>query len=175
MNNPYLAQRQGLIFAAAMLMSTFMPFITVMFFSASLWNVVSFVSMAARYSSEVPSGVRTALWLYYLLYAVPIAAGGLIVRELQGLAGQTLRLAVGFIGLIGPFAVIALSSALIGASVPDRPSSGEPGSSEIMWQMMSNLGFGWMLLILASAGLIAVGFGWAPFGTPPGGDGDTRP
>lgn len=172
----YLRARPGLPWAGAMLLSCFLPFLAIPFFSASLLTLPSTISfylnLATAFGGDSNAAevrtVRFALWSLYLLYLVPAAAAFLIYRELQLEAGRRLRLAVGLAGLLTPFAVSVLFVAIVASARPDRPgASPAPGPGnplELGLNVTSFMGAGWVLLILASAGLVAAGFGWNPLG-----------
>lgn len=180
----YLSQRPGLTPAGLIIVSCFLPFISVPFLSVSLFGIVSYVSSALSMASAFgggSAGARLALWSFYLLYAIPGSAGWLIYREFRGEGSPGLRRKVGLIGLAGPFAVYFLSALIVAASTasraptftydrtlggtaPNMGASGAPGmGAPDISSILSVIGIGWVLLAVASASLIAVGSGWSPF------------
>jgi hypothetical protein len=171
----YVKRRPALIFALVILLGCMLPFLSVPFFSMTLFSLPStasfFINLAGAFGGNAEpgmAGVRAAVSSLYLLYAIPAAAGWLIFRELGGAATRRLSLVVGIIGLATPFVTSAVSSAIARASVPTRAGGAHteiPNPIEAMFQMLSYIGIGWMLIALASAGLVALGCGWSPFGT----------
>lgn len=180
----YLSQRPGLAPAGLIIVSCFLPFISVPFLSVSLFGIVSYVSSALSTVSAfggASAGARLALWSFYLLYAIPGSAGWLIYREFRDEGSPGLRKKVGLIGLAGPFAVYFLSALIVAASTasrvptftydrtlggtaPNMGASGAPGmGAPDISSILSVIGIGWVLLAVASASLIAVGSGWSPF------------
>ncbi|MEA3015742.1 MAG: hypothetical protein QOI38_464 [Sphingomonadales bacterium] len=176
----YVKRRPALVFAVLILTGCMLPFLSVPFFSMTLFSLPStasfFVNLAGAFGGNAEpgiAGVRAAVSSLYLLYAIPAAAGWLIFRELGGAATRRLSLVVGIVGLATPFVTSAVSSSIARASVPRRASGTQaeiPNPVEAMLQMLSYIGIGWMLIALASAGLVALGCGWSPFGTREGRD-----
>lgn len=171
----YVKRRPALVFAVLILIGCMLPFLSVPFFSMTLFSLPStasfFINLAGAFGGNAEpgmAGIRAAVWSLYLLYAIPAAAGWLIFRELGGAATRRLSLAVGIIGLVTPFVTSAVSSGIARASIPPRTARAHteiPNPVEAMFQMLSYIGIGWMLIALASAGLVALGCGWSPFGT----------
>jgi hypothetical protein len=162
-----------LIFAALILVGCMLPFLSVAFFSMNLFSLPStasfFINLAGAFGGNMQpgmGGIRAAVWSLYLLYAIPAAAGLLIFREIAGTATRRLSLVAGIIGLVTPFVTCAISSAIAAASLPERGRGARteiPNPIEAMFQMLSYIGVGWMLIALASVGLVALGCGWSPF------------
>jgi hypothetical protein len=121
------------------------------------------------------AAMQWALACFYLLYIVPAAAFWLIVREIQGLASNILRIAVGICGIVTPFAVWILSAIIASTTMPAGAGRSNPataplaaaGSFPDIVQFLSFIGIGWYLLIAASICLIAAGVGWNPFRRQP--------
>jgi len=170
----YLKERPALAFGALILLGCLLPFLSVPFFSMTLLSLPNtasfFVNLAGAFGGDAQpgiGGVRAAVWSLYLLYAIPAAAGWLIFREVGGAASRRLSLVVGTIGLATPFVTATISTLIVRASAPSgsgRPRE-FPGPLDAMVHMLSYIGIGWMLIILASIGLVAIGSGWSPFGT----------
>jgi hypothetical protein len=171
----YVRRRPGLVFAALILVGCMLPFLSVPFFSMTLFSLPStasfFINLAGAFGGNAEpgmAGVRAAVSSLYLLYAIPAAAGWLIFRELGGAGTRRLSLVVGIVGLVTPFVTSAVSSTIARASVPARAGGTRteiPNPVEAMFQMLSYIGIGWMLIALASGGLVALGCGWSPFAT----------
>ena len=169
----YLKRRPSMAFAALMLLGCLLPFLSVPFFSMTLISLPStasfFVNIAGAFGGAQPGigGMRAAVWSLYLLYAIPAAAGWLIFREIGSAASRRLSLTVGLIGLATPFVTAVISSAIVRATMPVRTAAGSqreiPNPGEAIVQLMSYIGIGWIVIIVASAGLIAIGSGWSPF------------
>ena len=47
---------------------------------------------------------------------------------------------------------------------PPRGRSELPSPTDAVVQTLSFIGIGWMLIIVASIALVAIGCGWSPFG-----------
>lgn len=168
MDNPYLAERPGLVFAGLILVGCLLPFISLGFIAPNLLDMVGLMTIALGFGA-IPAGLTLSLALYYLLYAVPIMAGWLIFQEARGQASAGLRARVGVIALAGPFAIVMLSSLLMGAAVGEAGYSsgfdrGLGQGGDFGLRLISSISFGWMLIIAAGAGLVATGMGWSPFG-----------
>jgi len=170
----YVKRRPALVLALLILIGCMLPFLSVPFFSMTLFSLPStasfFINLAGAFGGNTEpgmAGIRAAVWSLYLLYAIPAAAGWLIFRELAGPATRRLSLIVGIVGLATPFVTSALSSAIVRASLPVQGRGARteiPNPIEAMFQTLSYIGVGWMLIALASAGLVALGCGWSPFG-----------
>jgi len=170
----YVKRRPALVFAALVLVGCMLPFLSIAFFSMTLFTLPStasfFIDLAGAFGGNTEpgmAGLRAAIWSLYLLYAIPAAAGWLVLRELAGGATRRLSLVVGIVGLATPFVTSAVSSAIARASLPAQgraPRTEIPNPLEAMFQTLSYIGVGWMLIALASVGLIALGYGWSPFG-----------
>jgi hypothetical protein len=164
----YLAARPGMIFAILILLGCFLPLISVAVVSANLFSTVSWISLALNFMYATPAGLKFGLFLYYLLYAVPISAGWLIFQEARGQASDRLRIWVGAIGLAGPFLIAIVSSLIIRSSLGDSRyypgfGGGPGGMGEMGTSIIPYISFGWILIIAASIALIAVGAGRSPF------------
>ena len=169
----YLAARPGLPLAGAILLSCFLPFLSVPFFSLTLFglpNTMSmFLNLATSFGRDAHGvdvqSLRLAIWSLYLLYLIPLAAGWLIFREIRAEATRRLRLAVGIVGLATPILVSILSSSLAGSAARTvrRGPDTVPNPFEFSANVLSFMGAGWILLIFASAALVAIGLGWNPF------------
>lgn len=155
---PFLADRPGLPFALAVLLACFLPFISLGFISVNLFDLISITSMIGNFSPGAAS-VQGGLWLFYLLYAVPLVAIWVIVQELRRAAGGGLRVGGGLFCLAGPFAIVIGATELLKAGIPHRA-----GAPDFNLNLVSNMSVGWVLIAIAGAGLVAVGLGWAPFG-----------
>ena len=163
-----------MVFASLVLIGCMLPFLSVPFFSMTLISLPStasfFINLAGAFGGNAEpgmAGIRAAVWSLYLLYAIPAAAGWLIFRELAGAATRRLSLVVGIVGLATPFVTSAVSSAIARASLPAQGRGARteiPNPLEAMFQTLSYIGVGWMLIAAASAGLVALGCGWSPFG-----------
>ncbi|HYJ31181.1 MAG TPA: hypothetical protein VEW25_12680, partial [Allosphingosinicella sp.] len=169
----YFKRRPAMILGLVMLAGCLLPFLSVPFFSMTLFSLPStfsfFVNLAGAFGANTQPGMggaRAAAWSLYLLYTIPAAAGWLIFREVGGTATRRLSLAVGLIGLAMPFVTAIVSTLIVRASAPvqgaRRPDI--PNPADAVLQMLSHIGIGWMLIILASIGLVALGSGWSPFG-----------
>lgn len=169
----FLANRAGLPFAAVVLLACFMPFLSISMISPSLFGTVSFFSTVMAFAGD-SLGMKLGLWLYYLLYAIPLSAAWLIFQELREQASAGLRAKVGLIGLVGPFAIFIVGGLIVRASLPARMFSGTTsrprGGGDLGLAIISHFGFGWVLIAIASAALVAVGMGWSPFGRDDPGD-----
>ena len=155
---PFFADRPGLPFALAIFLACFLPFISLGFMSVNLFDLVRITSMIGNFSTG-SGNVQTGLWLFYLLYAVPLVAIWVIVQELRRAAGRGLRLGGGLFCLAGPFAIVIGATELLKAGIPHRA-----GPGDFNLNLVSNMSVGWILIAVAGAGLIAVGLGWSPFG-----------
>jgi hypothetical protein len=166
----YLAARPGLVFAGLLLLACFLPFISAGFLSLNLFNLVGVTSMAGNFAYGAGGGVQLGLLLFYLLYAVPIMACWLIFQELRGEASAALRRWTGLVGLAGPFAIIILASLLLQSGARGGPFGRGPRGGGLTSSLLSGMSFGWIMIIVASIALLAVGLGWSPFGKKGEGD-----
>lgn len=162
-----LRARPGLPFALLVLLACLLPLVTpaVRFAPAlSLIDVVGYAASLRRYASLVPGASGDAVlafYGFYLLYLVPLAAAWLAIREALGIAGDRLRLAVGLIGLLVPPLAFGLVALIFGRSLPPREGL---QLTDTLVQLLTSPGIGWILMIAASAALIATGCGWRPLG-----------
>lgn len=166
----YLAARPGLVFAGLLLLACFLPFISAGFLSLNLFNLVGITSMAGNFAYGAGGGVQLGLLLFYLLYAVPIMACWLIFQELRGEASGALRRWTGLVGLAGPFAIIVLASLLLQSGARGGPFGRGPRGGDLTGSLLSGISFGWIMIIVVSVALLAVGLGWSPFGKKDEGD-----
>lgn len=170
----YVKRRPAMICAVMMLLGCVLPFLSVPFFSMTLFGLPStasfFVNLAGAFGANTQpgmGGIRASVWSLYLLYAIPGAAGWLIFREIVGAASRRLALGVGITGLATPFVTTTISTITFRASLPATGPGAVrevPNPLEASLQLLSYIGIGWMLIIVASIGLIAIGSGWSPFG-----------
>lgn len=160
---PFLADRPGLPFALAILLACFLPFISLGFMSVNLFDLISITGMIGNFTPGLgaPGGanVQGGLWLFYLLYAVPLVAIWVIVQELRRAAGGGLRIGGGLFCLAGPFAIVIGATELQKAGIPHRA-----GADDFSLNLVSHMSVGWILIAIAAAGLVAIGLGWSPFG-----------
>jgi len=170
----YMKQRPAMLFGAVMLVGCLLPFLSVPFLSMTLFSLPStasfFVNLAGAFGANTQpglGGIRAAVWSLYLLYAIPASAGWLIFREVGAGATRRLALTVGLIGLATPFVTALVSTLIVRSSGPAQAASGRaqiPDPANAIVQMLSYIGIGWMLIVVASIGLVAIGSGWSPFG-----------
>lgn len=155
----FFADRPGLPFAATILIACMLPFVSLGFVSPNLFDLVGFTSMIGNFSPMSGGGVQTGLYLFYLLYLVPVAAILLGVQEFRRASGMGLRICIGLFCLLAPFAIVIGATKLIGGSVPHRGPD---------FDLVSHISLGWILIAAGGLGLIVLGLGWSPFG--PGSD-----
>jgi hypothetical protein len=153
---PFLADRPGLPFALVILVACFLPFLSLGFFSVNLFTLVDVTGLMGSFSRG-SGNVQFGLMLFYLLYAVPLVAVWVAFQELRRAAGTGTRIGGGLFCLAGPFAIVIGAGELI-------KSAGPRGRGAPDFNLLSNISFGWIVMAIAAAGLLAVGLGWSPFG-----------
>ena len=152
---PFFADRPGLPFAAVILIACLFPFVSLGLVSPNLFDLVGITSMIGSFG-RVDGSAQFGLTLFYLLYLVPILAIVAIVQELRRRGGMGVRVGVGLFCLVAPFAILIAAQHLIQSTLP--------GGGREQLNFVSQISFGWILIALASLGLIAAGLGWSPFG-----------
>lgn len=170
----WVKRRPAMVMAVLVLAGCLLPFLSVPFFTMTLFSLPStasfFVSFAGAFGdggAPGMAGIRAAVWSLYLLYVIPAAAAWLIFREVTAAASRPTSLAVGIAGLLTPVVTAVVSTAIARASVPRAPPGAKadiPSPPDAVLQLLSFIGIGWMLIIVASIGLVAIGCGWTPFG-----------
>jgi hypothetical protein len=167
----WLRARPGFPFGLLMALACIQPLISPSMpfgLSFTLFDMVNYAVALRGFAVLAPGYHGTAdlaFLCFYLLYAVPIAAGWLLIREATAGSTDRLRLTVGLVGLLTPVLVFALSAALLSLSLP--PQEGRRIAGSVL-QLLTNPGVGWILMIASSVALIAVGRGWRPFGLEDG-------
>lgn len=154
---PFLADRPGIPFAIVILLACFLPFLSLGLFSLNLFDLVNVTGMIGNFAGG-NGNVQIGLMLFYLLYLVPIAAVVLLFQELRRAAGGGTRIGAGLFCLAAPFGIMFGATELLKSAGP-RGRMGAPD-----FNFLSNISVGWILIAIASVGLIAVGLGWSPFG-----------
>jgi hypothetical protein len=152
---PFFADRPGLPFAVTILIACLLPFVTLGLVAPNLFDLISFASMMGNFPLRWEGGLQTGLYLFYLLYLIPLLAILVAVQELRRSAGMGLRTSVGLFALVGPFAIVIGASKLISSAMA-------PGAREL--DLVSHISLGWILIAAAGLGLVALGLGWSPFG-----------
>ena len=153
---PFLADRPGLPFALVILLACFLPFVSLGFFSVNLFTLVDVTGLMGNFAGR-NGNVQFGLMLFYLLYAVPLVAAWVAFQELRRAARGGTRIGGGLFCLAGPFAIVIGATELL-------KSAGPRGRGTPDFNLLSNISFGWIVMAIAAAGLLAVGLGWSPFG-----------